>query len=102
MNEFCNKCNRELLDSDKSLFGKQFKNCSKCRAINRTYQTKFTECSNYYHSHKWKDIMKQYQQRTEYKTYQSQYRRHHLQCRTRNICLNDKEYNEKDFEVSCI
>jgi hypothetical protein len=117
MTEICNKCNQELLESDKTLVGKQFKHCSRCRAINRTYQTKFAECSNYYHSQQWKDIMKQYQQRPEYKEYQDQYRklyhqtpkyklyqqhyrRYHLLNMSRTICISNKEYTEKDFEIS--
>ena len=119
MIELCSKCNQNLQESDKTSLGKHFKRCSRCRQINRTYQTRFVEYSDYHQSQQWKDIMKQYQQTTQYKeyqeqyrklyqqtrkyrTYQQNYRRLHFQNRSINICTGNKEYTDKDFEISFI
>ena len=117
MTELCSKCNQNLQESDKTLVGRYFKHCSRCRQINRTYQTRFAEHSDYYQSQQWKDIMKQYQQTTQYKeyqeqyrklyqqtrkykTYQQNYRRLHLLNTSINVFTINKEYTENDFEIS--
>ena len=116
MTELCNKCNRTLQESDKTLLGRPFKHCSRCREINRMYQTRCSGYySDYYQSQQWKDIMKQYQQTSKYKDYQEQYHKlyhqtykykayqqNYRRLHLLNICIcaSDKEYTEKDFEIS--
>ena len=117
MTELCNKCNQNLQESDKTLAGRYFKHCSACREINRIYQTRFDGYSHHSQNQQWKDNMKQFQQTSKYKEYQKLYRRllqqtckyqtYHQNYRRLNLlnicdCISDKEYTEKDFEISFI
>jgi len=93
MTELCKRCHQALKDSDKTLFGKQYKTCSTCRAAGRIHQQDFSKQNpEYYSSQHFKDNQEKHITGPKRKRYQDFYRSF-MRCPYRSTSI------KKDFVV---
>ena len=96
MTSRCKVCYQEVTENDKTLVGKLFKLCSKCRAYWRSLYHKNID---YYIAYEldYKDVRKKIQQQPYYRAYQKLYRSL-MKCPCKN--MSHTHFNEDALIVS--
>ena len=93
MIELCKRCHRQLQDNDKTLLGKQYKRCCKCRAFARTYLKDFVARNpEYFTCQNYKDTQSKYlQESRNIRNHYQQLYRTLIKCRSKEIVIQPND-----------
>ena len=96
MTSQCRTCHRNMSDDNKTLLGKPFKACARCRKLYNTYHQAYRLATSEIYSTGLKQMTQE--QEDSYKIYQLKYRK--LMKHQGKTNINIKEINDDDFIIN--